>query len=379
MDSWVILQKLIILLYCTAKYISYGMHNITAAVLAILFYICMNMIFYIYRRRTVKFISSLLSAVILISMYFISPVFLLLLPLSIADMILSQSGKIYILFIISLIPLLFAGRGLILEYAVVAVLSLLIYMLVYMAHKKIEMQAKNIDELRLKNQNLMSKLDRSDEYVSQLRHITQIEERNRIAQEIHDKIGHSIAGSIIQLEAARALLSKDGVKADRMIERVTDVLREGMEQIRSSLRNLKPPSEELGINRIKFILDRFSSENSKKTILLHSGDLNRITYAQWKVVMENTEEALTNVLKYSFAQSVTVEIEVLNKFVKVEIRDNGVGARVIKKGLGITGMEERCQGLGGKLITDGSKGFSVITLLPIEEGINADKGIDSGR
>lgn len=49
----------------------------------------------------------------------------------------------------------------------------------------------------------------------------------------------------------------------------------------------------------------------------------------------------------------------------------------VKKGLGIKGIEERSQNLGGKVIIDGSKGSSVITLLPLESESNADKIVDS--
>jgi len=52
--------------------------------------------------------------------------------------------------------------------------------------------------------------------------------------------------------------------------------------------------------------------------------------------------------------------------VKAEVSDNGHGAFIVKKGLGICGMEERSGRIGGKVVVDGSKGFSVITLLPME-------------
>lgn len=66
-----------------------------------------------------------------------------------------------------------------------------------------------------------------------------------------------------------------------------------------------------------------------------------------------------------------------NKVIKAEIKDDGIGAFHIKKGLGLKGMEERVAGVGGKVVFDGSKGFSVITLLPIEEVGNGHQGADS--
>ena len=62
---------------------------------------------------------------------------------------------------------------------------------------------------------------------------------------------------------------------------------------------------------------------------------------------------------------VTVNIQVFNKITKAEIKDNGIGNFNIKKGMGIKGIEERCEKIGGKVIIDGSMGFSVILILPM--------------
>jgi hypothetical protein len=71
-------------------------------------------------------------------------------------------------------------------------------------------------------------------------------------------------------------------------------------------------------------------------------------------------------MKYSEATNILVNIEVLNKYIRAEVKDNGKGVRFIKKGLGIIGMEERTATIDGKIIVDGSDGFSVTTLLPIK-------------
>lgn len=81
---------------------------------------------------------------------------------------------------------------------------------------------------------------------------------------------------------------------------------------------------------------------------------------------------MTNVLKHSKGTKVEVYIGVYNKFVKLEVKDNGIGGKLIRKGLGLIGIEERAAGVGGKVILDGFNGFSVITLLPLEGEGNGD-------
>ena len=70
-------------------------------------------------------------------------------------------------------------------------------------------------------------------------------------------------------------------------------------------------------------------------------------------------------MKYSKATKVTINIVILNKVIKLEVKDDGVGCSTIIKGLGISGMDERVGNEGGKLIVDGSQGFSVISIIPL--------------
>ncbi|MBZ9688965.1 histidine kinase dimerization/phosphoacceptor domain-containing protein [Clostridium estertheticum] len=71
--------------------------------------------------------------------------------------------------------------------------------------------------------------------------MSQLEERNKIAQEIHDNIGHTLSGGIMQLEGAKLLLDIDLPKSKSMVQSTINVLREGMDNIRITLKNIKPP------------------------------------------------------------------------------------------------------------------------------------------
>jgi Signal transduction histidine kinase len=224
------------------------------------------------------------------------------------------------------------------------------------------------DELRKENDRLRKRAAAEREYKEQLLYVSQLEERNSIAQEIHDSLGHAITASVMQLEAAKLLMDKDRAKALDIIQNVVTALRKGMDDIRFTLRNIKPPREQLGLNKLRLLLEEYKSKAGFEIYLTHKGDVNIINVFQWKVIYDNAMEALTNAQKYSGATSMNVSIEVLNKIVKIEYKDNGIGRVKIEKGLGLKGMEERTASLGGKLIVDGSRGFSIIVLLPVENG-----------
>lgn len=223
---------------------------------------------------------------------------------------------------------------------------------------------KQNDDLRIRTDELSKRLAHDQEYRRQLTQNTQLEERNRIAQEIHDRVGHTISGSLMQLEAARVVLAKDPDKVETIIVGVIRNLREGLESIRQTLKNIKPGSTTLGINRIRLILDDFTARHAIKTTLESAGELSVIEQNMWRIIQENLSEALTNTVRHGSANMVRVWIRILNKLVRVEIHDNGVGCPVVHKGMGLSGMEERLSTIEGRLIADGSDGFSLIMLIP---------------
>lgn len=368
MDACIDITKIAILFYCIYQYCSVKIKNIYELVLIVLLYICFNALIHIIKRKSIKKVMLILSIADLgIAAVSFSQVFIFLVVLNILELnfdfnskiIISISELIFILFLIS--PSIWA------EYMIFTFFSCIIYILSNNYSIKVSKIIKENDVMREKIYKLSSKLDKNYEYEHQIKYMSKLEERNKIAQEIHDKLGHTIAGSLIQLEASKLFLYKDVKKSEEIINKVTEILRNSNESIRASLKNIKPPSEQIGINKIKIALDEFSVNSGINTSLVYTGMMDKITHIKWKVIYDNLGEALTNIIKYSKANRVTVKIDVLSKFIKVEIKDNGVGASSIKKSIGIMGMEERCSKLHGKVIVDGSKGFSVINILPIEE------------
>ena len=367
MENWLISNKLIILAYYILVYAGNEMGNTTAVVLYILIYVCLNTGLYLVKSDRRKKGLLLVSMLVIVCCFMnINALFILLLPINIFEFAFMFTTEWWLPLLLAVTPLFLADKdGLI--YLLVSSFSYLVYCLGHNSKRRIQRLSEVNDSLREKVYLLTSQLNKDLDYERQLNYSTQLEERNSIAQEIHDRVGHAIAGSLIQLEAADLLMVRDPIKTREIIQSVIVILREGMENIRATLRNIKPAAEQLGINRVKLLLDEFTVNNHLKTSLVHLGNLERITPIQWKVIMDNLGECLTNALKYSSATAISLRIEVLNKLIKAEVGDNGLGAYTINKGLGISGMEERSGRIGGKLIVDGSKGFSVITLLPMED------------
>jgi len=229
-----------------------------------------------------------------------------------------------------------------------------------------------VNRLKAQQESLTEKIEEMYEsaaaakaYDISVRYASQLEERNRIAQKLHDELGHTLSGSTMQLEAIMLLAEKNPEKAQVMLSTVIKGLRAGTESIRRILKDIKPEAASLSIGAIKQMAAGIMEKSGIQTDVVYDADITMMTREQWRVAHENIREALTNMMKHSGASRVIISFERLNKLIKITVKDNGCGCPHISSGLGLSGMEERTQQLGGTLILDGAQGFSVITLLPI--------------
>ena len=204
--------------------------------------------------------------------------------------------------------------------------------------------------------------------------LIKFEERERIAQKLHDDLGHTITGSIMQLEAADLLFGEDPERARGIIERVSRTLKEGLAAIRLNLRTIKPEPARLGLQRLRGLLDDFEAVYGRETSLTIDGDIQGIPAAVWRVIEENLQEALTNTLKHGTGTAFRCSISVMNRMYKAELRDNGSPPAGYRRGMGLEGMEARTREAGGTLIIDTSQGFSEIMLFGREGRRDGDTG-----
>lgn len=248
------------------------------------------------------------------------------------------------------------------------VVMYLMYMALYfyLSMKEQKQRALTEDNTRLQIQMQQARHYRQlqERYENQIALNTRLEERQRIAQDIHDLLGHSVTASVFQLEAAKQIMDAQPDKARQMVGRATENLRQGMEQIRATVHKMRADVPEMGRQETDLIVERFRRDSGITTHYQVEGQGGQLDNKVWEVLQSNLTEALSNVLRHAEATQVHVLLQMLPGVVRLEVRDNGKGAAQVVRGMGMAGMQERAAALGGSLMVRGEQGMTVITLLP---------------
>lgn len=364
MELWTVGNKTIMLLFVVIA--SYFTARVTDPwlVLFFLIYLALNLTLHIVKKSRTKKVIILLIILYLIGCAIYHPYFTLLLPFSCYELASFYTRKNGYLLIVILAPILILRDSMLILYTFAAVLSYFNYVMVRRYMSRVNKQEDKNEQMRKDLQKLARSLNENRDFARASEYMVKLEERNRLTQEIHDGIGHSMTGALIQMEAAKRLLNSDLVTAEKLMQNAIGISKEAIEEIRITLKSNKPPMEQLGLSRLKMAVEAFGGRTGQMTSVVHEGNMEIITPLQWKIINENVTEALTNSAKYSGASAVHVEIRVLNRFIKAVVSDNGKGSPKIVKGLGLIGMEERTAAVNGTVVADGTHGFSITTLIP---------------
>ena len=192
-----------------------------------------------------------------------------------------------------------------------------------------------------------------------------LEEKNRLSQALHDKLGHSINGSIYQLEAAKAIMEKEPEHSETILQGVIDNLRGSMDEIRNLLRKERPSKSRMALLQLQSLCDDCNNKYQIEAALTLTGDQSKVPEIIWDIILDNSIEAVSNALKYAACNRINISIRVLNKLVRCSITDDGIGCKELHDGMGLQGIRRRVR-FNGILDICTDNGFSINMLLPFE-------------
>ncbi|MDL2296199.1 sensor histidine kinase [Lachnospiraceae bacterium OttesenSCG-928-E19] len=212
------------------------------------------------------------------------------------------------------------------------------------------------------------------EYANIKEKMGETKERNRLAREIHDTLGHTLTGISAGIDACITTIDYEPKGTKKQLEVISSLTREGIKEVRRSVNELRPDAlERLSLeNAIQDMISNFEKTTNtkihftcKKTKLQFDEDEENAIY---RVI----QESITNSVRHGKANNIYVNIKKEFSELVIVIKDDGIGAEKIEKGFGTRHILERVKNLNGTVEFDGSDGFKTKVVMPIRWGETYD-------
>lgn len=220
---------------------------------------------------------------------------------------------------------------------------------------------KTSEELQLTNVRLEEYARRSDQ-------AARIRERNRLAREIHDILGHALTGIELGLKACLEIFTHDPGRVKTQLEKISVLARSGVEDVRRSVHELKADSDEGGnfLEALELLVAGIDGCTGSHIKLFVEGEAIGLPALAEEALYRAAQESLTNAIGHGEADLVELSVGFNPETVELAVRDNGKGCAKIVPGFGLQHMRERAESLGGQvLFTNLEHGFLVRISLPL--------------
>lgn len=192
-------------------------------------------------------------------------------------------------------------------------------------------------------------------------------ERKRLARELHDTIGHALAGMAVGVDACITMIDKNPQLAKAQLKIISKAIRKGMKDVRNSLNKMRP--DFLQQYRLKEAIEKMKEEISDVTDLKinfnyqidETGFDTKIEDILFRVI----QESITNSIRHGLATVVDIDIYKENNLLCLKIKDNGKGCKAINYGFGLKQMVERVSQIRGDINFYSENGFTIEIKIPL--------------
>jgi two-component system, NarL family, sensor histidine kinase DesK len=208
--------------------------------------------------------------------------------------------------------------------------------------------------------------------------MTELSERNRIAQQLHDEVGHELTGAVLGLQVFEAMLEVHDLEPyeKEIFEKVKERVNNSATVLRQTVHNMKPYAP-LGVDDLLRIVEDFPDLSiNLKTF----GNTEDVPVRYWALLKTTLKEGLTNIMRHSKAEKVKVQLDVAPSLLRFSLENDGVirdknkadfydnEADSFTEGMGLRSLRQRTKAYGGNLTATIMKGediFRLIIVLPL--------------
>ncbi|MBQ3194556.1 MAG: sensor histidine kinase [Oscillospiraceae bacterium] len=250
------------------------------------------------------------------------------------------------------------------------ILLFVLYMILLFTNQK-EENAR----IRRLNEQLNQANDQLRDYAVNMERMAEMRERNRLAREIHDTLGHTLTGIIMGTDAGLALFDVAPEESKKRMQIVAQSARNGLTDVRRSIKALRPDALERSTlaGALEGLVENFRLTTSAEIAYFRETGEWELGADEEDTLYRVVQEGLTNAVRHGKADRIEIRISRSGNAVSVSIRDNGTGCGALEEGFGLRHMRERLEMLGGtiaygnldKHAEDGYTGFFITVCLTV--------------
>jgi signal transduction histidine kinase len=254
--------------------------------------------------------------------------------------------------------LLLQGGGLLLIGTVFYLIGQL-----FRVNRSLEQTVMTLSEREIRLNTAYEQL--SDAY-KELELLSVLKERNRIARQIHDTVGHTLTTVLVALEAGRMTVASDPIMAAERYETAHEQAKKALNDMRDSVKML---SESNAVTALKETIEHVIEETAKHTgiVIKHDINLPPILNQRLNELFERViKECLTNSIRHGNSSAIFIQIHNIDGDILYSCQDNGNGCETMIPGYGLTAMANEICELGGMIHwqSEADEGFEVCIQLP---------------
>lgn len=213
-------------------------------------------------------------------------------------------------------------------------------------------------------------------YAQEREEIAKLRERNRLAREIHDTMGHTLTGIELGLKACLCLPRSHVDEIFTQISKVEELARKGAHDVRLSLKALRPDALQRYslVPALQTLVMQMNSCTKSKTFLTIEDDMPEIQAQQEELIYRIIQESITNAAGHGEATDIEIRIGNDGSTLYISVCDNGRGTGKLIPGFGLTNIRERVEFFKGsvRIITAEGKGFELHISLPLMRSADSD-------
>lgn len=210
-----------------------------------------------------------------------------------------------------------------------------------------------------------------EDYAKKSEEMAKIKERNRLAREIHDTIGHSLTGIVTGLDACKTIIDIDLESTKGQISKIAELARKGLIDVRRSVKALRPDNLERYslVFAIKKMVSDISGLGEIEIELNIDGNFDNMNADEEDTIFRTVQEGITNAVRHGKSKNIKITLRNMDELISLIIEDDGIGNKDIIEGFGLKHIRERIKMLAGEVefLGGNDKGFTINAVFPLRK------------